>query len=146
MDCLCRLVLVPKLYLGTKFGAQAQLGRIFIVPKRSLGTRGVRDCLLEWPRFTALNEQAPRAGTGFVFTVYPDGALARYRAFMLAHAAADTPGGVHERPRQAHHDIHPGPGCRQAVGGQGALQGQTNSGQAGDAPERRLGLSGAGRR
>ena len=33
-------------------------------------------------------------------------------------------------------------GCRQAVGGQGALQGQAGSGLAGDAPERRLGLSG----
>ena len=37
-------LLVPKLHLGTEFGAQAQLGRIFIVPKRSLGTRGKQYC------------------------------------------------------------------------------------------------------
>ena len=89
----------------------------------------------------ALNEQATPAGTGFVFRVDADGALARDRAFMLAHAAADTPGGVHEGTRQAHHDIHPAPFSRQAIG-QGTLQGQTGSGQAGDAPECGLGRPG----
>ena len=50
MDCfdLLVLVLVPKLHLGTEFGAQAQLGRIFIIPKRSLGTRG-KSYLLSGP-------------------------------------------------------------------------------------------------
>ena len=90
----------------------------------------------------SLNQHPPRAGTGFVFTVHPDGPLARYRAFMLAHAAADTPGGVHERARQAHHDIHPGPFGREAVRGQGALQGQPGAGHAGDAPQCGLGLPG----
>ena len=56
---------------------------------------------------TALKKHTPRAGTGFVLTVYTDGAPARYRAFMLAHAVIDALGGDSVRTRQSPHIFQP---------------------------------------
>ena len=43
---------------------------------------------------------------GFPISRHPDGAFARYRAFMLAYSAADAPGGIDKRSLKPDKDVN----------------------------------------